>query len=366
MPKICDLIAEKAAAGEDWVSYEYFPPRSEQGVKNLEARFLRMKQARMPLFCDMTWGAGGSTSDLTMELTLKIKSLGLEPNMHLTCTNVAREDVVKALHTCRQHGVRNIVALRGDPPVGQDKWEATEGGFECALDLVKFIREEHGDYFCLSVAGYPEGHPDTIVHVGDDEAALSPSERTRCKITVEPDGAKKVYVCPDASFKLELDYLKRKVAAGADVIITQMFFDASTYGAFLRECRAAGITVPVVPGIMLVQAAGGFRKMTTMCKTRVPGEVHAAVDARADDDAELKSYGVDLGVAMSHQLLAYGAPGLHFYTLNLEKSTLAIADRVANARAKTKSAKRDLLMRAIRAAGLAAGVAFAVKRGKRT
>ena len=362
MPKINDLIAQKAAKGEDWVSYEYFPPRSEQGVKNLEARFERMKAARMPLFCDMTWGAGGSTSDLTMELTLKMKQLGLEPNMHLTCTNVAKADVVKALKTCRDNGVANIVALRGDPPVGQDKWEATEGGFECALDLVKFIRETHGDYFCLSVAGYPEGHPDTIVHVGDSEASLSESERSRCKVVVEDDGTKKVFVCPDASFKLEMDYLKKKVDAGADMIITQMFFDASTYGAFLKECRKCGINVPVVPGIMLVQAAGGFRKMTTMCKTRVPEAVARAVDTRASDDAELKSYGVDLGVEMSHQLLKYGAPGLHFYTLNLEKSTLAIADRVAADRAKAAKGEPDWLKLAVGVAAVAGLFAFALKK----
>ena len=119
MPKICDLIAEKAKAGEDWVSYEFFPPRTEQGVKNLVARFERMKNARQPLFCDMTWGAGGTTSELTMDLTLKMKAMGLEPNMHLTCTNVERKDVVKALQTCKDNDVRNIVALRGDPPHGR-------------------------------------------------------------------------------------------------------------------------------------------------------------------------------------------------------------------------------------------------------
>ena len=188
MPKINDLIAQKAAKGEDWVSYEYFPPRSEQGVKNLEARFERMKAARMPLFCDMTWGAGGSTSDLTMELTLKMKQLGLEPNMHLTCTNVERKDVVKALQTCKDNDVRNIVALRGDPPHGQEKWEATEGGFECALDLVKFIRREHGDYFCLSVAGYPEGHPDKILPVTGGYDSLSEAEKRRCSVQVADDG----------------------------------------------------------------------------------------------------------------------------------------------------------------------------------
>ena len=105
MPKICDLIAEKAKAGEDWVSYEFFPPRTEQGVKNLVARFERMKNARAPLFCDMTWGAGGSTSELTMDLTLKMKAMGLEPNMHLTCTNVERKDVIKALQTCKDNDV---------------------------------------------------------------------------------------------------------------------------------------------------------------------------------------------------------------------------------------------------------------------
>ena len=159
-----------------------------------------------------------------------------------------------------------------------------------------------------------------------------------------------------------MDYLKKKVDAGADMIITQMFFDASTYGAFLRECRAAGITVPVVPGIMLVQAAGGFRKMTTMCKTRVPEAVAKAVDTRASDDAELKSYGVDLGVEMSHQLLKYGAPGLHFYTLNLEKSTLAIADRVAADRAKTAKSEPDWLKLAVGVAAVAGLFAFALKK----
>ena len=356
MPKISDLIAQKAAAGEDWVSYEFFPPRTEQGVKNLVSRFERMQQAKAPLFCDMTWGAGGSTSELTMDLTLKMKKMGLEPNMHLTCTNVERKDVVKALQTCRDNDVCNIVALRGDPPIGQDKWEATEGGFECALDLVKFIRREHGDYFCLSVAGYPEGHPDTIVHMGDDETKLSVSEQGRCRVTQE-NGQKKVYVCPDAAFKLEMDYMKKKVDAGADAIITQMFFDADTYGAFLRACRAHGIMVPVIPGIMLVQAAGGFRKMTQMCKTRVPAAVNASVDAKADDDVALKAYGVDLGTQISHQLLAHGAPGLHFYTLNLDKTTLAIANRVADDRAAS-STKKDWLRAAVLVAGAVGLVAL--------
>lgn len=155
-----------------------------------------MREAAEPLFVDMTWGAGGSTSELTLELTLKLKKRGLEPNMHLTCTNVAKENVAAALQSCRDAGVQNIVALRGDPPLGQDKWEATEGGFSCALDLVKFIRAEHGDYFNLSVAGYPEGHPDTIMETDRTMEELSPGERVRCRL----DENGNVCVCPDDKY----------------------------------------------------------------------------------------------------------------------------------------------------------------------
>ncbi|KAJ8611663.1 hypothetical protein CTAYLR_007887 [Chrysophaeum taylorii] len=337
MPKIAELIAEKAAKNEEWISYEYFPPRSEQGVANLEARFDRMREFAEPLFVDMTWGAGGSTSTLTLDLTLKLKALGLEPNMHLTCTNVAKEDVVSALEACKAADVRNIVALRGDPPIGQEKWEAIEGGFTCALDLVRFIRAEHGDFFNLSVAGYPEGHPDVIVEV-ESVGELSESEKARCRVT--DDG--KVFVCRDEQFEAELAYLKAKVDAGADVVITQMFFDVGTYAAFVQACRQTGIMCPVVPGIMLLQAAAGFKKMTAFCKTRVPPALAAKVEELAGDDAALKAFGISYGVDMCNQLRAVNAPGLHFYTLNLEKSTLAIIDTLglSNA-AATNAADED-------------------------
>merc|ERR1719217_129473 len=155
-----------------------------------------MKQARQPLFCDMTWGAGGSTSELTMDLTLKMKAMGLEPNMHLTCTNVERKDVVKALQTCKDNDVRNILCLRGDPPHGQEKWEATEGGFNNAVDLVRYVKQQHGDWFGCAVAGYPEGHIDWF-----------------------KDGDKNEIARED--YLRDLQYLKDKVDAGADCIITQ-------------------------------------------------------------------------------------------------------------------------------------------------
>ena len=320
MSKIIELIDGKAAKKEAWVSYEFFPPRSETGVKNLEVRFERMRDACRPLFADVTWGAGGSTSRLTIDLTLKLKAMGLEPNMHLTCTNVKREEVVEALKTCRSHDVRNIVALRGDPPLGAEKWEATDASFSCALDLVKFIRAEHGDYFNLAVAGYPEGHPDAIEEVTGE--TLSASEKVRCRIT--DDG--KVFVCRDDNYKKELLYLKKKIDAGANVVITQMFFDVDTYANFVEEAKKAGITCPIVPGIMVIQNAAGFQKMTSFCKTRVPDHLKVALRAVQHDPDKVKALGIDYGIDMATKLHSVGAPGLHFYTLNLDKATLAIID----------------------------------------
>ncbi|KAJ1452533.1 methylenetetrahydrofolate reductase [Pelagophyceae sp. CCMP2097] len=355
MPKICDLIAAKAAKNESWVSYEFYPPRTESGVANLEARLARMRDTATPLFCDMTWGAGGSTSALTLALTVTMKQLGLEANMHLTCTNVARGDVTNALDQCKSNGICNIVALRGDAPAGQDKWEATAGGFECALDLVKFIRQEHGDFFCISVAGYPEGHPDVITEVAEE--ALTASEKTRCRRDVNASGKERVFVCRDAAFAVEIAYLKTKVDAGADLIITQMFFDVGVYSSFVSACRNAGILVPIVPGLMLIQQHGGFKRMTAICKSRVPLAVNKRADAARDDDDALKAFGIDFGTEMCRDLLRCGAPGLHFYTLNLEKTTLAIIDRLSAAEARERRNER---LKHLAAAAAAAAATFAI------
>ena len=156
-PKLSDIIASHAD-GEYWLSVEFFPPRTEKGVTTLYNVIDKKLKPLNPIFADFTWGAGGSTSDLTLELCRHIKSESkLNPNMHLTCTNMDASKITEALEGCKESGITNIVALRGDPPAGQEAWTVTEGGFSCALDLVKHIRAEHGDYFCLSVAGYPEG-----------------------------------------------------------------------------------------------------------------------------------------------------------------------------------------------------------------
>ncbi|CAN0314060.1 unnamed protein product, partial [Hapterophycus canaliculatus] len=136
----------------------------------------------------------------------------------------------------QENGIRNIVALRGDPPAGSETWEATEGGFACALDLVKYMRKNHGDYFGISVAGYPEGHPNNIKEVGWVES-LSEAEKARCKVDEDADGKEVVTVCSDADFEIEMAYIKEKVDAGADFIITQMFFDTAVYVSYVKACR---------------------------------------------------------------------------------------------------------------------------------
>ena len=176
-----------------------------------------------------------------------------------------------------------------------------EGGFACALDLVRHIRARHGDAFGIAVAGYPEAHPDAIV---DDPAAMK------------------------AAYDRDLAYLKQKVDAGADLVVTQLFYDATKFVSFEADCRAAGITVPIIPGIMPIMTYGGFKRMTSFCKTYVPAAVSTAIEPIKDDDDAVKAYGVHLGTDMCKALLAAGAPGVHLYTLNLERSAVAILENL--------------------------------------
>jgi methylenetetrahydrofolate reductase (NADPH) len=174
----------------------------------------RMKHSMNPLFTDMTWGAGGSTADLTMQLSTHAHQHGHVSNMHLTCTNMEKDgDPKKAVHealkTAQENGIRNIVALRGDPAAGQDEWKAAEGGFTCALDLVEYIRENFGETFGISVAGYPEGHPNAISEI-EDPSSMTETEKGRSSTF---DG--KFYTCKDEDYKKEMDYLKKKIDAGS-------------------------------------------------------------------------------------------------------------------------------------------------------
>jgi methylenetetrahydrofolate reductase (NADPH) len=219
---------------------------------------------------------------------------GLDVLMHLTCTNVTVDMTRQVLQRCKEKGLCNILALRGDPPANAAEWTATEGGFAHAVDLVRFIRKEFGDFFCIGVAAYPEGHIDA------------------------------------ESFDKDLQYYKEKVEAGADFGVTQLFYDTNLYFEFLKKSHAIGVpkSFDVFPGIMPIQSYAGFRRMTGLCKTFVPKAIDEALEPIKDNESAVKEYGVDLAVQMCKELMEGGVPGLHLYTLNLEKSATAICEKL--------------------------------------
>lgn len=284
-----------------------------------------------PVFVDFTWGAGGSTSELTFDLCKDAKeSFGLIPNMHLTCTNMDKSHIDTALAKCHENGLANILALRGDPPLGQERWTASDNELSCALDLVRYIRSKYDDFFSISVAGYPEGHPAAMTELPFDALeTLSPSERLRYSVDTKTEGEVEVPViniCRDEAFAAEMAYLKAKIVAGAKFIVTQMFFDVEAYGTFVAACRAHDIHVPIVPGIMSIANYGGFKRMIKFCKTRVPEEVMRKMDELKDDVDGIKAFGIEFGVKMCQRLQELGAPGFHFYTLNTSAVTVAILE----------------------------------------
>lgn len=233
--KISQKIAQAEKEDRVWWSFEYFPPRTAQGLQNLLDRIERMR-ALGPEFIDITWNAGGRTSDLTSEMVKTCQKLiGIETCMHLTCTNMPKEKVDIALKEAKEHGCRNVLALRGDPPMGKDEWEAVEGGFVHGIDLVQHIRTKYGDYFDIAVAGFPQ------------HQLLTPDE-----------------------LALELKYLKEKIDGGANFIFTQMFYDVDIFIQWVHSVREAGITVPIVPGIAPIQTWNGFHKATSLAKTKIP------------------------------------------------------------------------------------------------
>merc|ERR1719281_1709972 len=247
------------------------------------------------MWIDVTWGAGGSTADKTLEICIHaLKYSGLNVMMHLTCTNMPKEKLKETLDVCKQNGICNILALRGDPPghleqgAASEGFKQCEGGFAYATDLVKYIRQEFGDYFCIAVAGYPEGHLEAV------------------------------------SFDDDMKHLKEKVDAGADLIVTQLFYDNPSFLGYVERCRAMGITIPILPGIMPIQSYAGFNKMTTLCKTKVPDWIPERLDAVKDDEEKVKDAGVQIGIEQCKELVEKGTPGLHFYTLNLESSVMRI------------------------------------------
>ncbi|KAJ3114036.1 hypothetical protein HDU96_002624 [Phlyctochytrium bullatum] len=288
--KITKKIERALAEDRCFWSFEYFPPKTEMGVTNLYDRMERMYTLG-PEFIDVTWAAGGGSSELTMQICATAQAVyGLEACMHLTCTNMPREKVDIALRDAKAAGIQNILALRGDPPRGQENWTKVDTGFSYAVDLVKYIRQEFGDYFCIGVAGYPEGHNE------------------------------------NPNFEDDFERFVEKCRAGADYVVTQMFYDCDLYLAWVKKVRAAGITIPILPGMMPIQSYGGFKRMTSLAKTSVPSHILASLDPIKDDDKAVKDYGVRLCIDMCNTLRAAGERGFHFYCLNLEKSVRLILE----------------------------------------
>jgi methylenetetrahydrofolate reductase (NADPH) len=321
MVKIIDkmkaLSGSSAQEKSPFFSFEFFPPKTEEGKENLYLRMDRMT-ALEPLFIDITWGAGGSTKDLTMAISAySQRFFGAEVMMHLTCTGLTRSQIKVYLQEAREMGISNILALRGDPSKGAVEWSPVKDGCDHAADLVRLIREEHGDYFGIAVAGFPEGHP----------AAGKDCEQQ------------------------ELQYLKAKVDAGADFILTQFFYDTSVFIDFVTRARQAGIKCPIVPGMMPIQSYSSFQRMTSFCGTKVPDRVWEDLMPFRDDDEAVKEYGIRLSKSMCKELLAAGVMGngmgaelnvhgFHFYTLNLENSVLSV---LADLGAKDSTASRRTL-----------------------
>jgi methylenetetrahydrofolate reductase (NADPH) len=279
-------IDEILAARGPVFSFEFFPPKTEAGEHNLYAALSELRPLE-PSFVSVTYGAGGSTRSKTIEIVKRIRDeYGLEAMAHFTCVGATVSELRATLDEMRQAGIDNVLALRGDPPAGQEEWTKTEGGLEYSRELVELIAADYP--FAIGAACFPETH----IH------AATPEE--------------------------DLQHLVEKVGAGANFLITQLFFDNSFYFDFLRRARDAGITVPIIPGIMPITRVGQIERMAAMCGSAIPDALRRELHARGDDSEAVLDFGVAYATLQCAELLAAGAPGIHFYTLNRSPATRAI------------------------------------------
>jgi methylenetetrahydrofolate reductase (NADPH) len=287
-------IDEILAAQAPVFSFEFFPPKTPAGEQNLYAA-LRELRALEPSFVSVTYGAGGSSREKTIEIVKRIKDeFGLEAMAHFTCIGATVGQLRETLDEMQLAGIDNVLALRGDPPAGQEDWIKTEGGLEYSHELVQLI---DGNYpFAIGAACFPETH----IHAESPEA--------------------------------DLRYLAEKVQAGADFLITQMFFDNDAYFDFVARARAAGIDVPMIPGVMPITRVGQIERMAKMCGAAIPDGLREELHARGEDAEAVLDFGVAYATLQCSELLAAGAPGIHFYTLNRSPATRAILSALKLAR----------------------------------
>jgi methylenetetrahydrofolate reductase (NADPH) len=275
-------------------SFEFFPPRDDEGMARLRKALSELKQDQ-PSYVSVTYGAGGSTRDRTIEVTKWIKQeLGIEAMAHLSCVGTTVDELRGILDEVEEAGIDNVLALRGDPPRGETEWRPHPGGLHYSTELAALIAEHYD--FCIGAACFPEVHPEA----------------------------------PDMAH--DIRFLKEKIASGATFLITQLFFDNDFYFDFVDEARAAGITVPIIPGIMPVTNFGQIKRFTEMCGASIPEQFERELAARADDPDAVTELGVAYATLQCADLLARGAPGIHFYTLNKSPATRAILAALRAAR----------------------------------
>lgn len=287
--RISDLLRFARERGEPVFSFEFFPPRNDEGERQLFATVEALRPLA-PAFVSVTCGAGGSTRDRTLEIVTRIKrETEVEAMAHVTCAGVSREEIAETLDAIAAAGMQNVLALRGDPPRGQSTFVPHPDGFTWASELVAFIRSDRQRWpFCVGSAAYPEGHLET------------------------------------RNLEQDLRHLKLKVDAGVDFLVTQLFFDNVHFVRFVERARAAGILVPILPGIMPFTNVEQVERFTAMCGAHIPAALRAAMEVRRADAEGARELGVAYASLQCAELLRLGSPGLHFYTLNRSPSTRAI------------------------------------------
>ena len=279
--KIKEILKTKRS-----ISCEFFPPKSAEGISGVLRAIDRLKAFR-PDFVSVTYGAGGSTRQFTEEITTRVKAEGdLEVMAHLTCVGQTKDELHDVLARLADAGIQNVIALRGDPPRGEQEFVPAEGGFGHATDLVRHIRK----HFSFGIAGacYPEGHTEST------------------------------------DLETDMAYTMLKVQNGAEFLITQLFYDNSDFFAFMDRAQKAGIDVPIVPGVLPILSAGQIRRFTALCGAHIPAPLDKLLDKFSDDDDAVRELGVEYASAQVRELWEAGVPGVHFYVLNRSYSVSKI------------------------------------------
>ena len=288
MQFIRDIHAARRGKSRPVISFEFFPPKTDEGDRALFEKTIPALMPLKPDFCSVTYGAGGSTRDKTLTIVDRIqREHHLTAMMHLTCVNATKEQLREVVEQARSRGITNLLALRGDPPGGTGEWKPMEGGFEYSHQLVAFLRELGG--FSIGTAGFPEGH----------------------------------ITCKEGKY-VDWQRLKAKIDCGADFVVTQLFFDNSDFFEFRDYLAKLGVTVPIVAGVLPIMGTAQIKRFTALCGAKIPKDLLAKLEAFGDNDAATAEFGIEYATQQCVELMRGGVPGIHFYTLNKAPATTQI------------------------------------------